>query len=399
MLSFYHIGNFRTGETLNFKGTICAMTTQQMPSSELYAWLRLSLEPNLSANTARLLLANFGLPPAIYQQSVGTLSRYLDTALATQMRTDPPDSLEQHLQYTLQWAQGLDQHILCLADPHYPQALLQLPDPPLLLYAKGDLTQLQHSALAIVGSRSATTPGLENAYHFAHFLADQGWCIISGLATGIDTVAHQGALAAQHPNSTIAVLGTGMDLVYPARNRDLAHQIAARGLLLSEFPLQAKALPFHFIRRNRLVAALSQGVLVVEAALKSGSLTTARLAAEFGREVFAVPGSIHSPLHKGCHQLIRQGAKLVESAEHILEELGCHIHPPSQPSLALDPVVPENLAPEQQQVLQALGFDPASPDLIQQRSGLSTAAVGTALVQLELLDLITAQADGRYLRT
>lgn len=374
------------------------MMTPKMPSSELYAWLRLSLEPNLNANTARLLLANFGLPPSIYEQSISTLSRYTDTSLATQMRSAPPETLEQHLQYSLQWAQVPDQHILCLADPHYPQALLQLPDPPLVLYAKGDLTQLQHSALAIVGSRSATPSGLENAYHFAHFLADQGWCIISGLATGIDTAAHQGALAAQQPNSTIAVLGTGMDLVYPARNRDLAHHIAARGLLLSEFPLQSKALPFHFVRRNRLVAALSHGVLVVEAALKSGSLTTARLATDIGREVFAVPGSIHSPLHKGCHQLIRQGAKLVESAEHILEELGHHIRPPSQPSLALDPAVPEHLTLEQQQVLHAMGFDPASPDLIQQRCGLPATAIGSALAQLELLDLVAAQPDGRYLR-
>ncbi len=377
-----------------------SMKTATMPLSELYAWLRLSLEPSLGPSTARLLLANFGLPPTIYEQSIGTLSRFLDSTLATQMRTPLSDSLEQHVQYTLEWSQAADQHIVCLADPLYPQALLQLPDPPLVLYAKGNLNQLQHSALAIVGARSATPPGLENAYHFAHFLADQGWCIISGLATGIDTSAHQGALAAQQPNSTIAVLGTGMDLVYPARNRALAHQIAAQGLLLSEFPLKSKALPHHFVRRNRLVAALSHGVLVVEAALKSGSLTTARLAAEMGREVFAVPGSIHSPLHKGCHQLIRQGAKLVESAEHILEELGHHIRPSTQPRLALEKrSIPDHLPVEQQQVLQAMGFDPASPDLIQQRCGLSTASIGSALAQLELLDLIIAHGDGRYLRT
>lgn len=374
------------------------MTTLRTAPSELYAWLRLSLEPNLNANSARLLLANFGLPHQIYEQSISSLSRYIDTSLATQLRSTPSDELEQQLQYTLAWAQASDQHILCLADTHYPNALLELSDPPLVLYAKGDLTQLRYSALALVGSRNATPSGLENAYHFAHFLASQGWCIISGLATGIDTAAHQGALAAQQTNSTLAVLGTGMDLVYPARNRDLAHQIADQGLLLSEFPLKSKALPYHFIRRNRLVAALSSGVIVAEAALKSGSLTTARFAVDIGREVFAIPGSIHSPLHKGCHQLIRQGAKLVESAEHILEELGQHVRPPLKPIRSAQPSTNGPLDPKQQQVLEAMGFDPASPDLIQQRCGLTTSDVGVALVQLELLDLIVAQKDGRYLR-
>ena len=371
------------------------MTKHCTSPTELYAWLRLSLEPKLSANSARLLLANFGLPPQIYEQSISSLSRYIDTSLATQLRSPPSAELEQQLQDTLEWAQASDQYVLCLADAHYPKVLLELSDPPLVLYAKGDLNQLKHSALAIVGSRNATPAGLENAYHFAYFLANQGWCIVSGLATGIDTAAHQGALAAQQANSTLAVLGTGMDLVYPARNRELAHHIAARGLLLSEFPLKSKALPYHFVRRNRLVAALSSGVIVAEAALKSGSLTTARLAADMGREVFAIPGSIHSPLHKGCHQLIRQGAKLVESAEHILEELGQHVRPSLQ---AVLPTPSTPLPLNQQQVLNAMGFDPASPDLIQQRSGLTTSDVGVALVQLELLDLIVAQKDGRYIR-
>lgn len=376
------------------------MTTPRMSSSELYAWIRLSLEPNLTAHAARLLLANFGLPPQIYEQSISTLSRYIDTALATQLRSAPTVELNAQIQATLDWAQGSDQHILCLADSHYPKPLLELTDPPLVLYAKGDLSQLGHQALAMVGSRNATHPGLENAYHFAQFLADQGWCIISGLATGIDTAAHRGALAAHQTNSTIAVLGTGMDLVYPARNRALAHQIAEQGLLLSEFPLATKALPYHFVRRNRLVAALSRGVIVVEAALKSGSLTTARFAGELGREVFAIPGSIHSPLHKGCHQLIRQGAKLVESAEHILEELGQHLRPPSKPVPKSETrALPEHLASEQQQVLMVMGFDPASADTIQQRSGLSPTTVGSTLVQLELMDLVIVQADGRYLRT
>lgn len=371
--------------------------------SERYAWVRLSLEPNLSPTLARLLLANFGLPHQIYEQSVSTLNRYVPTQLAAQLRASPSDELEQRIQQALQWAQASDQHLLCLADSHYPKALFNLHDPPLLLYAKGDLSQLNYPALAIVGARSATNTGNENAYHFARFLTSQGWCIISGLASGIDTAAHQGALAAKKPHSTVAVLGTGMDLVYPARNRELAHQIAAQGLLLSEYPLGTRGLPHHFLQRNRLVAALSKGVLVVEAALKSGSLTTARLATEIGREVFAIPGSIHSPLHKGCHQLIRNGAKLVESAEHILEEMGqtlpLALAQTENPSAKRQPPNLDQLSPEQQQVLSVINYDGMSPDQIQHHCKLSTAQVGAALVQLELLDLITQQQDGRYLRS
>lgn len=367
--------------------------------TEQYAWIRLALEPNLSPSLARLLLATFGLPHQIYDQSISSLSRYIPTPLAVQLHTSATDSLEQQIQLTLSWAQQTNHHLLCLADERYPSTLLTLHDPPLVLYAKGQLNQLQQPALAIVGSRSSTASGNENAYHFSRYLAEQGWCIVSGLATGIDAAAHQGALAAQRPNSTIAVIGTGIDLVYPARNRDLAHQIAADGLILSEFPLGAKALPFHFIQRNRLVAALSQGVLVVEAALKSGSLTTARYASEMGRDVFAIPGSIHSPLHKGCHQLIRQGAKLVEMAEHILEELPLA----SQPQIVHSATRPPKrhsaqLTSEQEHVLQAMGYDPVSANQIQYRSSLSTAQVGTALVQLELADLIHQQLDGLYIR-
>lgn len=372
-------------------------------TSELYAWVRLSLEPNLNSTVARLLLANFGLPHQVYEQSVGTLSRYVSTQLAAQLHARPSDDIEQRIQQALAWAQSPNQHILCLADSQYPSALFNLHDPPLILYAKGHLDQLNYQALAMVGARSSTTTGNENAYHFSRFLVSQGWTIISGLASGIDTAAHQGALAAQRPNSTIAVLGTGMDLVYPARNRDLAHQIAAQGLLISEYPLGTRGLPHHFLQRNRLVAALSRGVLVVEAALKSGSLTTARLASEIGRDVFAIPGSIHSPLHKGCHQLIRNGAKLVESAEHILEELGHNLPLPFDHSVPASvkpsPPIPDHLDPMLLQVLTVISYDGMSPDQIQNQCGLSTAQVGAALVQLELLNLITQQQDGRYLRT
>lgn len=374
--------------------------TTSASTPEQYAWIRLSLEPNLSLSLARILLATFGLPHHIYTQSISTLSRYVPIELATQLRTEASEALEQHIQRTLEWAQQADHHLLFLADEHYPVDLLTLHDPPLVLYAKGNLQQLQLPALAIVGARSATVGGTENAFHFAHYLVEQGWCIISGLATGIDTAAHQGALAPKRPNNTIAVVGTGLDLVYPARNRELAHHIAAQGLLLSEFPLGAKALPHHFIQRNRLVAALSNGVLVVEAALKSGSLTTARYATEMGRDVFAIPGSIHSPLHKGCHQLIRQGAKLVEMAEHILEELPKGLQPKATPVSSSRPPKQTNtpLNPLQEQVLHAMGYDPVSANQIQKRSSLSTAQVGATLVQLELADIITQQLDGLYIR-
>lgn len=378
--------------------------TSSASSSELYAWLRLSLEPNLGPATARKLLAHFGLPHQLYEQSVGTLSRYVPTQLAAQLHAAPTDELEQQIQQTLAWSQVPDQHILCLADSAYPTALLNLHDPPLVLYAKGNLSQLQYQGLAIVGARSATTQGLANAHDFAQFLASEGWCIVSGLALGIDSAAHQGALAAAQPNSTIAVLATGMDRVYPARNRELAHQIAEKGVLLSEFQLGQSAMRHHFVRRNRLVAALSRGVLVVEAALKSGSLSTARLAAEIGREVFAIPGSIHSPLHKGCHQLIRSGAKLVESAEHILEEMGHNLPLPLQnseststPSLRL---LPSDLSAEVQHVVEVMGTEVLSADQIQNRcTGLNAAQVGTALAQLELLELVSLQTGGLYVRT
>lgn len=380
--------------------------TTSAPLAELYAWLRLSLEPNLGPATARGLLGHFGLPQQIYDQSVGMLSRYVSTQLASQLHAAPTDELEQKIQQTLAWAQVPDQHILCLADSSYPAALLNLHDPPLVLYAKGNLSQLQYQGLAIVGARSATQSGLENARGFARFFATEGWCIISGLATGIDTAAHQGALSVEQPASTIAVLATGIDLIYPARNRALAHQIAAQGLLLSEFPLGLSALRHHFLRRNRLVAALSRGVLVVEAATKSGSLTTARLATEIGREVFAIPGSIHSAMHKGCHQLIRSGAKLVESAEHIFEEMGHNLPlplimpaPSKQAATAAPKALPANLAPSLLQVVESMGYDALSPDQIQNRcEGFDTTQIGVALAQLELLDIVALLPTGLYQR-
>ncbi|CAG0972053.1 partial DNA processing protein DprA, partial [Rhodocyclaceae bacterium] len=269
-------------------------------SEELRAWLRLSLEPELAPAQARQLLAACGLPPQIYQSSVQTLSRHIPTELAVQLSQEPLDELQAQVEQAVEWLKQPNHHVVTLADPTYPASLLDLHDAPLLLYANGDLGVLQRKGLAIVGARNATQSGQETATDFAATLASRGWCIISGLASGIDQAAHKGALKAGPPSAgTIAVMGTGLDLVYPAAHRDLAHQISAHGLLLSEFPLGTRAMPHHFPRRNRIVAALAKGVLVVEAAKQSGSLITARLAGELGREVFAIPGSIHSPLARG----------------------------------------------------------------------------------------------------
>lgn len=372
--------------------------------SELFSWLRLSLEPELSPAQARLLLAHFGLPQDIYTQSVSALAKILPHNLATQLKADPQDELAALITRSLEWAAQDGNTILSLADQAYPQALLNSHNPPLVLYAKGNIKLLNQASLAIVGSRNATAGGKENAFNFAQHLCSQGWTIISGLATGIDAAAHQGSLDAHHPQaSTIAVLGTGIDLVYPSVNRKLAHVIAKHGLLITEFPLGSKAMHYHFPKRNRIVAGLANGILVVEAALKSGSLITAKFATEIGVDVFAIPGSIHSPLSKGCHQLIRQGAKLVDSVEDINEELKNTL--PANKTLALPQAIvkplnnsPLSFSEAQQTVLDALGYDLVSPETLQQRSKLETAVLATALVELELLNLIQQLPSGDYQR-
>lgn len=372
---------------------------------ELASWLRLSLEPNLSPSQAQLLLTHFGLPHDIYSQSVSALAKLLPLNLATQLKATPDDALATLIERSLEWATQERNAIISLADQAYPQALLTGHTPPLLLYAKGNTKLLNLPSLAIVGARSSTAAGNENAFAFAEHLCRQGWTIISGLATGIDAAAHKGSLAAQHPQaSTIAVLGTGIDIVYPAANRNLAHTIAEQGLLLSEFPLGTKALQYHFPKRNRIVAGLAHGIVVVEAALKSGSLITARLAGEMGREVFAIPGSIHSPLSKGCHQLIRQGAKLVDSADDINDELKnvlpAHLPLPAAHDNASATINAEAIAasPMQQLVLDALSYDLVSPERLQERTQLPTSDLATALVELEIMNVIHQLPDGSYQR-
>jgi DNA processing protein len=370
---------------------------------DLAGWIRLSLVAGVGDETARALLARCGLPEQIFASPHSALTGMVGHKLAASILTEPDSDA---IARALEWA-AVDNHwIFTLADAGYPQALLRTADPPPLLYVIGKPELLNQSALAIVGSRSATPQGLANAEQFARALAGGGLTIISGLALGIDAAAHRGAL--QGEASTIAVIGTGADIVYPARNRDLAHAIAEGGAIVSEFALGTPALAANFPRRNRIISGLARGVLVVEAAMQSGSLITARLAGEQGREVFAIPGSIHSPLAKGCHRLIKQGAKLVESAQDVLEELGEITTPPAggfaSPPVAgsaEDTAMPPagvSAEPDALALLQHLGGEIRDIDDLCARSGLTTARVSAMLLQLELEGSVASLPGGRYQR-
>src|SRR5256885_5745917 len=286
------------------------------PDPGLASWLQLSLTPGLGPSAIRALLKQFGLPQAMLDRPNSELARAMGQPALDALRSV---RVKEAVERALLWAHQDDHFVITLADDVYPRGLLEISDPPPVLYARGRTDLLQRPALAIVGSRNASAQGARNAEQFAISLGDSGITIVSGLALGIDAAAHRGGLAGRA--STIAVLGTGIDVVYPTRNAELAAEIAARGLLLSEFPLGTAAVAHNFPRRNRLISGLARGCLVVEAALESGSPITARCAADQGREVFAIPSSIHSPLSKGCHALIKSGAKLVESAEDVLDEL------------------------------------------------------------------------------
>ena len=347
---------------------------------ELADWLRLTRTPGLGAAALRQLLSAIGLPTRIFAAGRGALVAVVGDARAAaigQAHTDP--QLAAAINQALAWRAMPGNAILTLADAAYPQALLAVADPPPLLFLKGRVELLGRPALAIVGSRNATAQGLANAENFARTLSLVGYTIVSGQALGIDTAAHRGALG--HAGSTIAVIGTGADIVYPARNRELAHAIAADGLIVSEFPLGTPALAPNFPRRNRIISGLARGVLVVEAALRSGSLITARLAGEQGRDVFAIPGSIHSPLSKGCHVLIKQGAKLVDSAQDIVEELGSLGAPLPAPGAARTVV---DVNDPKEGLLAAIGYDAVGLDALQARSGLGVDALSALLLELEL---------------
>lgn len=351
--------------------------------------MRLTLTPGLGPTAQRQLLAAFGPPDALYTASHSALAGVVGGAAARLLlEHDASGAVDQ----ALAWLDEPGNALLTLGDEAYPAGLLEIPDPPVCLYVKGDVSLLQRPGLAVVGARSATPQGEANAEAFASVLSRAGLVVVSGLALGIDAAAHRGGLAGA--GRTVAVIGTGADRIYPARNGELARRIAAEGAIVSEFPLGTGPLTHNFPRRNRLIAGLARGVLVVEAAVKSGSLITARLAAECGREVFAIPGSIHSPLAKGCHRLIRDGAKLVECADDILEELSLAV-PEAAP--ALDPPVTEAVG-EEALVLQAAGHDPVEIDLLVHRTSLTPEALYAILLTLELEGRVARLPGGRFQR-
>ncbi|WP_159991224.1 DNA-processing protein DprA [Pelistega ratti] len=368
--------------------------TAVLSDEELNAWLRLTLEPGVGSVTAKNLLLRFGLPQAIFEAKYMALITVVGEQLARQLSAPCSSEILAKIEQTKEWLQKKDHYLLTLADKHYPQSLLDTHDPPVVLYVDGQLAAFQKPALAIVGSRNATLGGVQNAHAFAKYLAQQGWSIISGLALGIDAAAHEGALASGQEGATIAIMGTGINRLYPAEHKNLALRIREQGTLVTEFPLDTRSQAFHFPMRNRIVAGLSKGVVVVEAAQKSGSLITAQLASEMGKDVFAIPGSIHSPLSRGCHRLIRQGAKLVETGQDILEELGYPIHHKApepdakQSNKEIDPI--------NQQLLDLMGFDPTELMALQQASSLALDEIAARLLQMELDGWIIRLRDGRY---
>lgn len=351
--------------------------------ASLASWLSLTQVNGLGNEGLRRLLQAFGSPEAVLQASSSSLSQYVNPAVARAIADGIDDAA---LDSVADWLDDPLNRILTIADEEFPQALLNTIDPPLLLYVKGRTDLLNAPALAVVGSRNATTQGMRNAEAFAQSASEAGLCIVSGMAQGIDTAAHIGGL--QGVGSSVAVVGTGLDKVYPASNRDLAHRLAQCGTIVSEFPLGTPPLAANFPRRNRIISGLSLGCLVVEASLQSGSLITARMALEQGREVFAIPGSIHSPQSKGCHALIKQGAKLVESARDILEELGqaAVTKPESQQNQPEHPLFVH------------LSFDPLDVETLAQRSGLTIAELSAILLQLELDGHIASLPGGLYQR-
>ncbi len=354
---------------------------------ELAAWLRLLETPGLGREAARRLLAAFGAPQSVFDAGRIALREVAGEATAETLAT-PPEGFDALLDSTAQWLHGAEdgapRSIVTLGDPAYPPLLLASADPPLLLYAIGRVELLAARSLAVVGSRNPSAQGRDNARAFAAHLSRAGLTIVSGLALGIDGAAHEGGL--DGAGSTIAVLGTGLDRVYPARHKALAHRIAREGVLIGEYPLGMPPLPPNFPIRNRIIAGLALGTLVVEAAPQSGSLITARLAAEAGREVFAIPGSIHSPQSRGCHALIKEGAKLVDSAADVLDELrfGGARSPSGSPQPPTGAAAATSPPSENRLLLDAIGYDPVTLDALIARTGRSAAELGARLLELEL---------------
>ncbi|HEY1077680.1 MAG TPA: DNA-processing protein DprA [Fontimonas sp.] len=369
-----------------------------MDAQSLRPWLILCRAPGIGGATVRKLLNTFADPASIVAAQPSALRRagLSEAQIQALQRID-----DTAIAADLQWLAQPDCHALTLADPRYPARLRDIAQPPPLLFVQGDPDWIQAPQLAIVGSRHASPQGLENAQAFAAELARRGLTITSGLALGIDGAAHTGALAGG--GGTVAVCGTGLDRVYPARHKALAHQIIGSGALLSEFPVGVGAAAENFPRRNRIISGLALGVLVVEAARESGSLITARLALEQGREVFAIPGSIHNPLARGCHSLIRQGAKLVETVDDILVELAPLLGMrraliEATPAQGADAPRADALSDGQSQLLQALGDELLSVDQLAARLDQPISSLQAALTQLELAGWIAVAAGGRYQR-
>lgn len=365
---------------------------------ELTAWLTLARAPTLHAGTLRPLLDHFSTARAIVAASPASLrAAGAGAALIEHLQTRHDAAIAADLR----WLQGAARDFIPLSDERYPALLANIADAPTALFVHGAPALLNSPQIAIVGSRNPTPAGRDNALQFAAQLSQRGLTVTSGLALGVDAAGHRGALDAS--GATIAVCGTGVDLRYPRANAQLADEIAARGALVSEFPLGAPAHKARFPRRNRIISGLSLGVLVVEAALKSGSLITARLAGEQGREVFAVPGSIHNGLSRGCHQLIRQGATLVENVDDILSEIAW-----TNAAAAAQSDAPARAASQKKYsglldndyeiLLDALGFEPASIDVLIARCGLKADAVASMLLMLELEGRIESYPGGLYIQ-
>ncbi|MEQ1767713.1 MAG: DNA-processing protein DprA [Methylotenera sp.] len=351
-------------------------------------WIALSSIHGLGSQTFCQLLKTFGNPCNVFSASYKQLKEVVPENIALEITKGIDDDALKDSQY---WLAQDHNHLVTLADPDYPKALFEIQDPPPFLYAKGNLSLLNMPSIAIVGSRNASVQGEKNAEAFAQGLCGFGLCIVSGLALGIDGAAHRGALAAN--GATIAVVGTGLDIVYPAKHRDLAHQIVERGLIVSEFALGTPSKPQNFPKRNRIISGLSLGCLVVEANLQSGSQITARLSAEQGREVFAIPGSIHSPMSKGCHQLIKQGAKLVDSLQDIVEELDLAA---STQTISESNEIAENQANTKNVLIPLMGYEPISLENIVRLSGLTVSEVSSMLMLLELEGSVASLAGGKY---
>ncbi|MFM0221616.1 DNA-processing protein DprA [Paraburkholderia dipogonis] len=418
------------------------MHTLPATDIELAAWLRLALAPGLKPAALRLLLGAFGLPKAIFDHTPEALAEIAGEAAARAALAPTGPEFDAQLDAVIAWREQPGNQVVTLDDPAYPPALLTMPDPPPLLYIKGRLNLLHTRAVALVGSRSATPQGVEDAERFARELSVAGVTVVSGLALGIDGAAHRGGL--EGVGGTVAVIGTGADLVYPAAHHALARQIAVQGAILSEWPLGTPARAANFPQRNRLIAGLVSGVVIVEAAMRSGSLITARLANEMGRDIFALPGSIHAPLSRGCHRIIKQGAKLVETPDEVLEDLGfarratpraasSSVHAvlwggagsrnttaasgaKDRPELAATQTAEASPAdsaaasagdlpsqppvnPEAQRLLAALGHSPTTLEILATRTEMEDAALQTTLLQLELAGQVSVLPGGRFMRT